>query len=131
LDWYNQHRPHSTLGGQTPDELYFERFPANRRPRLEPRSTWPRGSPCALPHALVAGKPGARLTWKLSISPDMPTCRLSDCDARRSLFCVSELLVLLVRTSPPSHGLSRRTLPQQCARWRVHQRFIADTASKR
>jgi len=60
LDWYNQHRPHSTLGGKTPDEVYSQRFPANRRPRLEPRSVWPRGSPCALPHALVAGKPGAR-----------------------------------------------------------------------
>ena len=60
LDWYNQHRPHSTLEGKTPDEVYFQRFPANRRPRLEPRSVWPRGSPCALPHALVAGKPGAR-----------------------------------------------------------------------
>jgi len=60
LDWYNQHRPHSSLGGKTPDEVYFHRFPANRRPRLEPRSVWPRGSPCALPHALVAGKPGAR-----------------------------------------------------------------------
>jgi hypothetical protein len=60
LDWYNQHRPHSALGGKTPDEVYFQRFPANRRPRFEPRSVWPRGSPCALPHALVAGKPGAR-----------------------------------------------------------------------
>jgi hypothetical protein len=59
LDWYNEHRPHSTLGGKTPDEVYFQRFPANRRPRFEPRSVWPRGSPCALPHALVAGKPGA------------------------------------------------------------------------
>jgi hypothetical protein len=31
------------------------------------------------------------LTWKLSISQDMPTCRLSDCDAPLSLICVSEL----------------------------------------
>ncbi len=60
LDWYNQHRPHDTLGGKTPDEVYFHRFPANRRPRLEPRSVWQRGSRCALPHALVAGKPGAQ-----------------------------------------------------------------------
>jgi hypothetical protein len=60
LDWYNQHRPHSTLAGKTPDEIYFQRFPANRRPRLEPRPGWPRGAPCSRPHALVAGKPGAR-----------------------------------------------------------------------
>jgi putative transposase len=65
LDWYNQHRPHSTLGGKTPDEVYFQRFPANRRPRLEPRTVWPRGSPCALPHALVAGKPGARFNMEV------------------------------------------------------------------
>jgi len=65
LDWYNQHRPNSTLGGKTPDEVYFQRFPANRRPRLEPRAVWPRGSPCALPHALVAGKPGARFNLEV------------------------------------------------------------------
>ena len=58
--WSNQHRPHMTLGGKTPDEVYFHRFPANRRPRIEPRLAWPRGSPCALPHARMAGKPGAR-----------------------------------------------------------------------
>jgi transposase InsO family protein len=60
FDWYNQHRPHGTLAGKTPDEVYFQRFPAHRRPRFEPRAGWPRGSPCARPHALVAGKSGAR-----------------------------------------------------------------------
>jgi hypothetical protein len=60
LDWYNQHRPHSTLAGKTPDEVYFQRLPGNRRPRFEPRVDWPRGSPCSLPWALVAGRPGAR-----------------------------------------------------------------------
>jgi len=65
LDWYNHHRRHSTLGGKTPDEVYFQRFPANRRPRFEPRPVWPRGSPCALPHALVAGKPGAQFNMEV------------------------------------------------------------------
>ena len=60
LDWYNEHRPHMTLGGKTPDEVYFRRFPANRRPRIEPRVRWPRRSPFAGPQALVAGKPGTR-----------------------------------------------------------------------
>src|SRR5205823_5595903 len=60
VGWHNEFRPHTTLKGCTPDERYFGRFPANRKPRVEPRPQWPRGSPCALPHALVAGKPGAR-----------------------------------------------------------------------
>ena len=58
--WYNEHRPHTTLGGRTPHEVTKKRFPENRRPRIEPRSRWPRGSPCARPWALIAGKPGDR-----------------------------------------------------------------------
>jgi len=60
IGWYNEHRPHNTLKGATPDEVYFHRFPANRKPRIEPRPDWPRSSPCARPHALVGGKPGTR-----------------------------------------------------------------------
>ncbi len=58
--WYNEHRPHATLSGKTPNEVYERRFPANRKPRIEPRPRWPRGSPCAQPWALVGGKPGQR-----------------------------------------------------------------------
>jgi putative transposase len=65
-DWYNACRPHTRLGGKTPDELYHGRFPANRKPRFEPRSCWPRGSPCAKPWALVRGSPGAKLTLEVS-----------------------------------------------------------------
>jgi hypothetical protein len=65
IDWYNEHRPHMSLHGKTPDEVYFRRFPANRRPRMEPRPKWPRASPCAGPHALVAGKPGVRFDIKV------------------------------------------------------------------
>ena len=56
--WYNQHRPHTTLGGRTPDEVYFHQRPANRSPRFEPRALWPRPAPCALPQVLVKGQPG-------------------------------------------------------------------------
>ena len=59
--WYNEHRPHAGVGGRTPDEIYFNRRPANRQPRWEPRLKWPRASPCATPRTLVKGKPGARL----------------------------------------------------------------------
>ena len=60
VDWFNQHRPHTTLHGRTPDEVYFARRPANRKPRTEPRKHWPRSSPCAKPRTLVAGRPGDR-----------------------------------------------------------------------
>ncbi len=63
--WYNQHRPHEWLGGRTPNEVYYGRYPANRSPRYEPRSHWPRGSPCARPWALVRGSPGAKLTLEV------------------------------------------------------------------
>jgi putative transposase len=59
--WYNAERPHSRFGARTPDEIYFGSFPACRRPRFETRARWPRRSPCAQPHALVRGRPGAVL----------------------------------------------------------------------
>ena len=65
-DGYNESRPHMTLGGKTPNEVYDERFPANRKPRIEPRPRWPRGSPCAQPWALVGGKPGQRFDTTVS-----------------------------------------------------------------
>ena len=61
IAWYNEHRPHTTLLGRTPNEVYFHRLPACRRPRFEPRPRWPRGSPCTRPQTLVKGKPGVRL----------------------------------------------------------------------
>ncbi len=66
LGWYNVHRPHMSLGGRTPDEVYFRRRPANRSPRFEPRSGWPRGSPCAKPWALVKGNHGATVQLHVS-----------------------------------------------------------------
>ena len=64
--WYNEHRPHTTLGGRTPDEVYFQQRPANRSPRFEPRALWPRSAPCALPQVLVKGQPGVRLELAVS-----------------------------------------------------------------
>jgi putative transposase len=68
LDWYNEHRPHTTLGGRTPTELYFGRKPANRRPRVEPRKHWPRCARCASPQTLVAGQPGDRFAVDVAFS---------------------------------------------------------------
>ena len=46
---HNAHRPHSGIDGATPDEVFYNRRPANLKSRYEPRERWPRGSPCALP----------------------------------------------------------------------------------
>jgi transposase InsO family protein len=64
--WYNGHRPHTTLSGRTPDEVFNRRFPANRRPRYEPRWRWPHGSPCAKPWAPARPSPGAPLKLEIA-----------------------------------------------------------------
>ncbi len=56
--WYNEHRPHETHGGKTPNEMYHAREPANEQPRHEPRPRWPRGAPCTAPNVEVKGNPG-------------------------------------------------------------------------
>ena len=61
VDWYNEHRPHMTFSGKTPNEVYFSRSPANEQPRIEPRRNWPRGSPCAKPQVGMDGAPGDRV----------------------------------------------------------------------
>lgn len=61
LHWYNDSRPHTSLGGRTPNEVYHRLRAANQQPRFEPRPRWPRASPCAAPQVLVKGQPGVRL----------------------------------------------------------------------
>jgi hypothetical protein len=60
-NWYDQHRPHSSLNGKTPHEVHHGLLPACERPRYEPRARWPRSAPCASPHAPVAGQCGTRI----------------------------------------------------------------------
>ena len=59
IDWYNEHRPHETLDGKTPNEVHFTRPPASEQPRIEPRRKWPRDAPCAKPMVGIEGDPGA------------------------------------------------------------------------
>jgi putative transposase len=40
-DWYNHHRPHSALCGQTPTEIHHGIKSAGLRSRFEPRARWP------------------------------------------------------------------------------------------
>ena len=51
----------TTLDGKTPYEMYHEILPACQRPRVEPRSRWPRSAPCASPQAPVAGNCGTHI----------------------------------------------------------------------
>jgi hypothetical protein len=64
FDWFNRDRPHMTLGGDTPEEVYFGRRSACRA-CFEPRPNWPRDSPCAKPQTLVKGQPGVVLDLKV------------------------------------------------------------------
>lgn len=65
VGWYNSFRPHMSLQGAAPDEVYFARSPASRKPRFEPRAAWPRASPCAAPLALIKGQPGTHIQLKI------------------------------------------------------------------
>ena len=63
LEWFLEFRPHQGLDGQTPQEVYEGREPANKKARWEPRPKWPTNSPCASPQA----KPRKRRASRLSI----------------------------------------------------------------
>ena len=63
--WFNGCRPHAALGGRTPNEVSHGRRAGNRKPRLEPRAQWPRGSPCALPQTGVRGECGANFVLQV------------------------------------------------------------------
>jgi putative transposase len=59
--WYNEARPHRSLGGATPCEVYDAVEPANRDARVEPRARYPIESRCAAPAARVRGRRGVKL----------------------------------------------------------------------
>ena len=65
IDWSHEYRPHETLAGKTTNEVHFLRPPTNRRPRIEPRRRWPRGSPCAKPHVGIDGDRGDAIIFEL------------------------------------------------------------------
>ena len=66
MKWFNFHRPHMSLCGRTPDEVYFKMRAANTLPRIEPRVGLKHSSPCAKPRTMMAGKAGRKVNVKLS-----------------------------------------------------------------
>jgi transposase InsO family protein len=83
IEWYNEHRPHTTLGGGRPDEAYFHKRPANRSPRFEPRALWPRSALCALPQVLFKGRPGVPMSSRSGVRPERDLGRVLSWFARR------------------------------------------------
>ena len=65
FEWYNEHRPHMTLMGKTPNEAYFGRHAANAKPRIETRPFAKQKTPCASPRMCIAGKAGAKVRVRL------------------------------------------------------------------
>lgn len=65
--WYNEHRPHTALGGKTPDEVFYGRRSVRDLPRYEPRPRFPLGRPPArgAPVA-VRGKRGVEVALVVS-----------------------------------------------------------------
>lgn len=58
--WYNEQRPHASLDGRTPAEVYCRLSPASEAPRYEPRARWLRDA------GNRRGRPGVRLELVLS-----------------------------------------------------------------
>ena len=65
FEWYNSHRPHMSLNGKTPNEVYFNRRTANAKPRIETRPLAKHSIPCAKPRMCIAGRAGAKVKVKL------------------------------------------------------------------
>ena len=49
VSWFNEHRPHQSLDGRTPQEVYEDRTPASPSRRFEPRAKWPAHRDDAVP----------------------------------------------------------------------------------
>ncbi len=64
-EWYNSHRPHMTLRGKTPDEVYYGLRSSNTLPRIEPRPKARHATPCAKPRMMMAGKAGRKFDLRI------------------------------------------------------------------
>jgi len=82
LFWYNEFRPHMTLEGKTPSEVYHARPPANEQPRIRAHAGRSRRRvPSHVFRSRVSLAPCSSCRWQ--IMPSKNTCRLSHCNAPR------------------------------------------------
>jgi hypothetical protein len=65
FDWYNKYRPHMTLNGKIPNEVYYHHHTANAKPRIETRPKVKHSTPCAKPRMCIAGKSGTKIKLHL------------------------------------------------------------------
>ena len=65
FEWYNEHRPHMSLNGKTPNEVYYHCHATNAKPRIETRPLAKHSTPCAAPRICIAGRVGAKVKVKL------------------------------------------------------------------
>jgi len=65
FEWYNEHRPHTSLNGKTPNEVYFNLRSKNTLPRIETRPRAKHSTPCAKPRMCIAGRAGAKIKARL------------------------------------------------------------------
>ena len=72
IEWYNEHRPHMSLNGKTPNEVYFHRRAANAKPRIETRPLAKHSTPCAAPRMCIAGRAGAKVKVRLAFLEGRP-----------------------------------------------------------
>jgi hypothetical protein len=79
FDWYNEYRPHMTLNGKTPNEVYYHRHAENAKPRIETRPKAKHSTPCAKPRMCIAGKAGTNIKLHLNFlegKPHLPIIKI-------------------------------------------------------
>ena len=67
FEWYNEYRPHTSLKGRTPNEVFFHRRAKNTLPRIETRPSVSHSTPCASPRIMIADKAGVKVKAKFEI----------------------------------------------------------------
>ncbi len=115
VEWYNGHRPHTWLGGKTPNEVYFHAFPANRRPRFEVRSRWPRFAVRAtLGFGAGQSRREADVGSQLPTRPQTPAHRQTEASCLRRATASSRQLRSRCAPMTSRHASSIRISKERC-----------------